>query len=82
VKTGHEDKRRPRPIVKKFRAHLNDLAGSGLGRQGFVALALDLAGMTANAFLLVLQHEILTHYRPPQNRLRFYTLRARRFELN
>jgi hypothetical protein len=61
VKTGHEDIRGPRQTTDEFRPHGDDLADPGAHRQVFMALALNGAGVTADALFGILKKVILAH---------------------
>jgi hypothetical protein len=65
MEAGHENVRCPGSSIDKLGADFNDLTEFRLRWERFVAFTLDFAGMASNTFLLVLQHEIFTHYFPP-----------------
>jgi hypothetical protein len=65
METGHENVRCAGSAINEFGADFNYLAEFRLGRKRFITFTLNFTGMAADTFLLVLQHEIFTHYYPP-----------------
>jgi hypothetical protein len=61
METGHEDISGPWQTTDKFRPHSDDLTDPGAHRQVLVALALNGAGVTADALLGILKKVILAH---------------------
>jgi hypothetical protein len=65
MKTEHEDESGSWQATDQFRADLDDLAQTGARRQALIGLALDLAGMAANAFAGILGEMVPAHESSP-----------------